>query len=150
MRVLILGGTSFVGRTIVEDLLARGYTPTLFNRGRTGAGLFPGVERLVGNRDIGNRDIGTYGALDNLSRDAVGDVCGYVPRHVEDALAALGGRFGRYVFISTAMVYDHNNVQGEITESSPVTSAQGPRTPRRRVLRPYEGCLRRRTPRSSG
>jgi 2'-hydroxyisoflavone reductase len=114
MRVLILGGTSFVGRTIVEDLLARGHTPTLFNRGRTGAGLFPGVERLVGNRDSG-----TYGALDNLSWDAVVDVCGYVPRHVEEALAALGDRFGRYVFISTAMVYDHCNVQGEITESSP-------------------------------
>ena len=114
MRLLILGGTSFVGRTIVEDLLARGHTPTLFNRGRTGADLFPGVERLVGDRDNGS-----YAALDGLSWDAVVDVSAYVPRHVEQALAALGDRFGRYVFISTGMVYDHQAVQDEITESSP-------------------------------
>jgi 2'-hydroxyisoflavone reductase len=114
MRVLILGGTSFVGRAIVEDFLARGHTPTLFNRGRTGAELFPGVERLVGDRESG-----AYEALDRRSWDAVVDVCGYVPRHVEQALAALEDRFGRYVFISTGMVYDHQIVQGEITESSP-------------------------------
>ena len=108
MRLLILGGTSFVGRTIVEDLLARGHTPTLFNRGRTGADLFPGVERLVGDRDNGS-----YAALDGLSWDAVVDVSAYVPRHVEQALAALGDRFGRYVFISTGMVYDHQGVQDE-------------------------------------
>jgi 2'-hydroxyisoflavone reductase len=114
MRVLILGGTSFVGRTIVDDLLARGHTPTLFNRGRTGAGLFPGVERLVGDRDNGS-----YAALEGLSWDAVVDVSAYVPRHVEQALAALEDHFGRYVFISTGMVYDHQVAQGEITESSP-------------------------------
>jgi 2'-hydroxyisoflavone reductase len=114
MRVLILGGTSFVGRTIVEDLLAHGHTPTIFNRGRTGAELFRGVERLVGDRDSGH-----YEALAGGSWDAVVDVCGYVPRHVEQALAALGDRFGRYAFISTGMVYDHLAVQAEITESSP-------------------------------
>lgn len=114
MRVLILGGTSFVGRTIVEDLLTRGHTPTLFNRGRTGAELFPGVERLLGDRESGD-----YAALTGGRWDAVVDVCGYVPRQVEQALAALEDRFGRYVFISTGMVYDHLAVQGEITESSP-------------------------------
>jgi 2'-hydroxyisoflavone reductase len=114
MRVLVLGGTSFVGRTIVEDLLARGHAPTLFNRGRTGVGLFPGVERLVGDRDSDN-----YVALEGLSWDAVIDVCGYVPRHVEGSLAALEDRFGRYVFISTGMVYDHLQAHDEITESSP-------------------------------
>ncbi len=113
MRVLVLGGTSFVGRTIVEDLLARGHTPTLFNRGRTGPGLFPDVDRLVGDRECGD-----YHALRGLAWDAVVDVCGFVPRHVEQALAALEDRFARYVFISTGMVYDHRGVQGEITESS--------------------------------
>ena len=87
--------------------------PTLFNRGRTGLGLFPGVERLVGDRDSDD-----YAALAGLSWDAVIDVCGFVPRHVERALAALEDRFGRYVFISTGMVYDHLQVQDEITESS--------------------------------
>ncbi len=113
MRVLVLGGTSFVGRTIVEDLLAHGHTPTLFNRGRTSPDLFPGVERLAGDRDSGD-----YDALHGLAWDAVIDVSGYVPRHVEQALEALGERFGRYVFISTGMVYDLVEVGGQITESS--------------------------------
>lgn len=102
-----------MGRTIVEDLLARGHTPSLFNRGRTGAELFSGVERLVGDRDSGD-----YEALHGLSWDAVIDVSGYAPRHVEQAMAALQDRFARYVFISTGMVYDHQDVQGEITETS--------------------------------
>jgi 2'-hydroxyisoflavone reductase len=114
VRVLVLGGTSFVGRTIVEDLLARGHTPTLFNRGRTGPDLFPGVERLLGDRDTGE-----YAALEGGSWDAVVDVNAYVPRNVEEALAALGDRFGRYVFISSGMVYALQDVEGELTESSP-------------------------------
>ena len=113
MRVLVLGGTAFVGRAVVEDLLRRGHTPTLFNRGRTGIGLFPHVDRLIGDRESGD-----YRALHGLSWDAVIDVCGFVPRHVEQAMAALEDRFTRYVFVSTGMVYDHRGVQGEITESS--------------------------------
>lgn len=53
MNVLMIGGTSFVGRAIVDDLLARGHTLTLFNCGRTGPELFEGVERLIGDRDTG-------------------------------------------------------------------------------------------------
>jgi 2'-hydroxyisoflavone reductase len=83
MRVLVLGGTAFVGRAIVEDLLRRGHTPSLFNRGRTGADLFPGVDRLVGHRESGD-----YDALHGHSWDAVVDVCGYVPVHVEHLLGA--------------------------------------------------------------
>ena len=98
--------------------MRRGHTPTLFNRGRTGPELFPGVERLVGDRDSGD-----YDALDGRSWDAVVDVSGFVPRHVEQSLAALGGRFARYVFISTGMVYDHRAAQGQITESSPRLAA---------------------------
>jgi 2'-hydroxyisoflavone reductase len=75
--------------------------------------VFPDVDRLVGDRDTGD-----YDALRGLSWDAVVDVCGFVPRHVEQALAALGDRFGRYVFISTGMVYDHRSVQREIIETS--------------------------------
>ncbi len=81
----MLGGTSFVGRVIVEDLLSRGHTPTLFNRGRTGADLFPGVARLVGDRESGD-----YAALAGHRWDAVVDVVAYLPRHVEQAVAALG------------------------------------------------------------
>jgi 2'-hydroxyisoflavone reductase len=112
--VLVLGGTSFVGRGIVECLLERGHRPALFNRGRTGADLFPGVERLVGDRDSGD-----YAALDGRSWDAVVDVTGYVPRHVSEVVAAVGDRVGRYIFLSTGLVYDRLAASGVITEASP-------------------------------
>lgn len=114
MDVLVLGGTSFVGRWIVEDLLARGHAPTLFSRGRTGADLFPDVERLIGDRDTGE-----YAALDGRRWDAVIDVSAYVPRHVAQALAALDGLEGRYVFISTGLVYDRPAAAASITEATP-------------------------------
>lgn len=53
MDVLVLGGTSFLGRAIVTDLVKHGHTPTLFTRGKTGVELFPGVERLIGDRANG-------------------------------------------------------------------------------------------------
>lgn len=112
--ILVLGGTSFVGRGVVESLLERGHTPALFNRGRTGADLFPGVERLVGDRDSGD-----YTALAGRSWDAVVDVTGYVPRQVSEAVSAVGDRLGRYVFVSTGLVYDRSAATGTITEASP-------------------------------
>jgi len=112
--VLVFGGTAFVGRTIVEDLLERGHVPTLFTRGRTGAELFPGVERLVGDRDTGD-----YDALDDRQWDAVVDVSAYVPRHIGQAVAALRDGSGRYLFISTGIVYDRTAVTGEINEATP-------------------------------
>jgi 2'-hydroxyisoflavone reductase len=101
MQILVLGGTSFVGRAIVDDLLDHGHAPTLFTRGRTGADLFPGVDRVVGDRDTGD-----YAALSNGRWDAVVDVSGYVPRQVRQAADAVGDRVGRYLFISTGSVYD--------------------------------------------
>jgi nucleoside-diphosphate-sugar epimerase len=100
MRILVLGGTSFVGRVIVADALADGAEVSLFSRGRTGTELFPGVPRLVGDRDTGD-----YAALAGGSWDAVVDVSGYVPRHVGQAMAALGDRVGRYLFVSSHAVY---------------------------------------------
>ncbi|MCW2715801.1 MAG: NAD-dependent epimerase/dehydratase family protein [Frankiales bacterium] len=108
MRLLVLGGTSFVGRAIVDDALSRGADVTLFSRGRTGSGLFPGVERALGDRDSGN-----YASLAGRSFDAVVDVSGYVPRHVSEAAAALGDRVGRYLLISTGSVYDRLQTPGE-------------------------------------
>jgi len=114
MHILVLGGTSFVGRGIVECLLERGHRPTLFNRGRTGVDLFAGVERVVGDRDSGD-----YTALAGRSWDAVVDVTGYVPRHVSESVAALDDRVGRYVFVSTGLVYDRSAASEVITEASP-------------------------------
>lgn len=101
MDVLVLGGTSFVGRTIVADLLARGHTPTLFSRGRTNPDVFPGVARRVGDRDTGD-----YASLAGGRWDAVVDVSAYVPRHVDQAMTAAGEDVARYLLISTVSVYD--------------------------------------------
>ena len=114
MRILVLGGTSFVGRAIVADALGRGDDVTLFSRGRTGGELFPEVARAVGDRDTGD-----YDALATGSWDAVVDVSGYVPRHVQQAVAAVGERAGRYLFISTGSVYDREQAGDGLTEDSP-------------------------------
>lgn len=100
MRILVLGGTAFVGRAIVADALREGVEVSLFGRGRTGADLFPGVPRLIGDRATGD-----YAALAGTTWDAVVDVSGYVPRHVGQAMDALGDRVGRYLFISSHAVY---------------------------------------------
>jgi len=100
MRILVLGGTWFVGRAIVADALRTGAEVTLFGRGRTGAGLFPEATLLRGDRDTGD-----YSALRDGTWDAVVDASGYVPRHVGQAMDALGDRAGRYLFISSHAVY---------------------------------------------
>ena len=112
MRTLVLGGTSFVGRAIVEQLLERGHEPTLFSRGRTGTELFPGVARLAGDRTSGD-----LSALQGTTWDAVVDVSAYVPRHVQQAAAALTA--GRYLLISTGSVYDHTSSPAVVGEDAP-------------------------------
>ena len=112
MDVLVLGGTSFVGRWIVQDLLDRGHTPTLFSRGKTGTDLFPGTARANGDRDAGD-----YESIAGTSWDAVVDVSGYVPRHVQEAAAAV--TTGRYLFISTGSVYDPAAGTDGMNEDSP-------------------------------
>lgn len=99
VRVLVLGGTVFLGRAVVETLLARGHEPTLFNRGRTGPTLFPGIDRLVGDRD------GGLELLHGGTWDAVIDTSGYVPRVVRASAAVLEPRVGRYLFVSSISAY---------------------------------------------
>jgi 2'-hydroxyisoflavone reductase len=113
MRILVLGGTSFVGRAIVDDALRSGAEVALFGRGKTGADLFPDLVRLIGDRDTGD-----YAALRDGRWDAVVDVSGYVPRHVGQAMDALGDRAGRYLFISSHAVYQHGAGPGS-TEDAP-------------------------------
>lgn len=115
MRILVLGGTSFVGRAIVADLLAAGHHPTLFTRGRTGSELFPTVERRRGDRASGD-----YAALEPDGWDTVVDVSGYIPRHVAQAAEAIADRTGRYLFISTGSVYDHTQAPADaMAEDAP-------------------------------
>ncbi len=99
MRILVLGGTRFVGRHITEKLLENGQKVTLFNRGQTNPGLFPQAEHLVGDRD------GALDALVGKSWDAVIDVNGYVPRVVRDSAELLRSAAGQYIYVSTGGVY---------------------------------------------
>lgn len=100
MDVLVLGGTSFVGRAVVVELLTRGHSPTLFTRGVTNPDVFPDVARRYGDRDAGD-----YASLESDSWDAVVDVSAYHPRHVGEAMSAVGDA-SRYLFVSTVSVYD--------------------------------------------
>ncbi|MEV6447961.1 reductase [Amycolatopsis sp. NPDC051716] len=100
MRLLVIGGTSFVGRTIVGDALGRGHRVTTFNRGLTGKDV-EGVEALRGDRstDDGVRE------LAGRSFDAVVDPGGVVPIHVARTAQALAGSAPFYAFVSTTGVY---------------------------------------------
>lgn len=99
MRLLILGGTIFVGRHLVEAALARGHEVTLFNRGRHNADLYPEVERLRGDRG------GDLTALAGRRWDAVIDTCGFLPHHVRATAKQLARSVEAYVFLSTLAVY---------------------------------------------
>lgn len=99
LRILVLGGTQFIGIHTTEVALERGHTVTLFNRGRSDPGTVLAAERLKGDRD------GDLDALRGREWDAVIDNSGYVPRHVRLSAELLAPRVGRYLFISTISVY---------------------------------------------
>jgi 2'-hydroxyisoflavone reductase len=99
LKILILGGTGFVGPAVVEAAQPRGHTLTLFNRGKTNPGLFPDVEKLHGDRD------GKLDALAGRKWDAVIDTSGYVPRIVKMSGDLLARSAEHYVFVSTISVY---------------------------------------------
>jgi 2'-hydroxyisoflavone reductase len=106
MKLLILGGTQFVGRHMVESAIARGHEVTLFNRGNKNP--FPNLETIIGDRDpqIGDGLSGLEKAV-NAGRtwDAVIDVNGYVPRIMRASGELLKSAVKRYVFISSVSVY---------------------------------------------
>lgn len=99
MRILVIGGSSFVGRHIVQAAIDAGHDVTLFNRGQTDPDAFPVAEHLTGDR---NSDLS---ALEGREWDATVDVCAYVPRQVRTLLETLGPRGGHYTFVSTISVY---------------------------------------------
>lgn len=106
MKVLLLGGTRFLGRHLVDSLSARGHEITLFNRGQTNGELYPALEKLVGDRN------GDLAALKGRSWDAVIDTCGYLPRLVRASAELLSERVAQYVFISTVSVYPDPEIPG--------------------------------------
>lgn len=113
MKLLILGGTVFLGRHLVEAALERGHAVTLFNRGQHNADLYPEVEKLRGDRD------GDLSALEGRQWDAVIDTSGYVPRIVRASAELLKDSVEHYTFISTISVYSDPSIPN-MDENAPV------------------------------
>jgi len=115
MNILIIGGTRFLGRHLVNSALAREHTVSLFNRGKSNPDLFPNIGTIIGDRE---HDIEK---LSGRAWDAVIDTCGYVPRIVRESATGLERSVGRYVFISSVSVYPDSILSKiGIDESDPV------------------------------
>ena len=113
MKILIIGGTRFLGRHLVNSVRARGHEVTLFNRGQTNPNLFGQVDKIRGDRE---KDLDQ---LSGYSWDAVLDTCGYFPRIVRMSAEALKDKVEQYIFISSLSVYSDFSKIG-INESDPV------------------------------
>src|SRR5438105_9167177 len=117
MRLLVLGGTRFLGRAVTKIALERDHDVTLFNRGLTNPDLFEGAEQLSGDRD------GDLSALEGRTWDAVVDTCGYVPRVVRASAELLAPSVDHYVFVSSGSVYGDDAPPG-LDESTPVETIE--------------------------
>lgn len=118
MRLLVLGGTKFLGRSTVDAALGRGHELTLFNRGQTNPDLFPDVETIRGDRTA------DLSALDGREWDAVVDMATFLPRVVRLSAGALRSRVARYVYISSISAYADQSVPP--VEGAPVAQLEDP------------------------
>lgn len=125
LRILILGGTAFIGPFVVRRAISRGHEVTIFNRGRTNIHLFPDVEKLVGDR---NDDLG---ALEGRRWDAVIDNSGYTPDQLRLSVDRLKDMTDQYLFTSTRAVY--------YDFSAPVMDEDAPLGPRDIAERDWVG-----------
>ena len=113
MKILVIGGTIFLGRAFVRNALEKGHIVTLFNRGKSNPDLFPTAEHLIGDRD------GNLSILEGRKWDAVVDTCGYAPRVVQQSAELLAGAVNHYTFVSTVSVYADLGQPG-IDENAPM------------------------------
>lgn len=113
MKILIVGGTLFLGRHLVDAARARGHEVSTFSRGRHISGARPDVESLKGDR---NADVS---ALAGRRWDAAIDTCGYVPGAVNRILDILARGIGHYTFVSSVSAYAEFPPEGT-DEGSPV------------------------------
>ncbi|WP_298337150.1 NAD-dependent epimerase/dehydratase family protein [Ferrimicrobium sp.] len=119
MRILVIGGTQFIGRHVTEELLRRGDEVTLFHRGKTNPELFPEVTHVLGDRnsDLGGLAVGEW--------DATIDTSAYFPRQVRALGAALGKRGGTYLQVSSIAAYAGPVAPG-YTEDAPLGDLVNP------------------------
>ncbi len=123
-KILILGGTGYLGPATVAAAQARGHELTLFNRGKTRPDLFKGnIEQLHGDRDPDKGD--GIKALAGRKWDVVIDNSGYFPRMVKASADLLAPNCGRYIFISSISVYKDNSKEGQ-DESTAVATIADP------------------------
>jgi len=113
MNILIIGGTVFLGRHLIDAALSNGHTVCLFNRGKTNAELYPGIEKLRGDRTL----VDDLQILQDRHWDAVIDTCGFHPHIVQLSAQALADSVGRYVFISSISVYGEPPTDPDIDEN---------------------------------
>jgi len=113
LRILILGGTAFLGPATVAVARTRGHEITLFNRGRTNQHLFPDLTKLKGDR------FGDLASLEGGEWDVCIDNSGYIPRTVQASTELLKGHVKQYIFISSISVFADFSVRG-MDENSPV------------------------------
>jgi 2'-hydroxyisoflavone reductase len=115
VRLLVIGGTSFVGRHLVEQAVAAGHEVAVFHRGRTNPDLLEGrVEHRLGDRDTGD-----YSSLAGTETwDAVVDVTAYAPRDVHQLADVLDGRAGHCVHVSSVSAYDLD--RATVAEDAPL------------------------------
>lgn len=122
MKLLVLGGTRFLGRHLVAQALAAGHAVTLLHRGRSGPALFPQAEHRIADR---NGDLAA--ALGGGTWDAAVDTSAYVPRQVRQAAAALQGCVGQYQLVSSISVYAEPIAAGA-DETAPLQTLADPQT----------------------
>lgn len=113
MKILILGGTQFVGRHLVDAAQAHGHELTLFNRGQTNSGAYPEIEQLRGDRD------NNLEALHGRQWDAAIDVAARIPRWVQASAGLLADSVQHYTFVSTLSVYSDFSQPG-MNEGGPL------------------------------
>jgi len=120
-KILILGGTGFLGPATIEVAQARGHQVTMFNRGKTRPDLFPGVEKLHGDRDPKKGE--GLKALETGTWDAVIDNSGYYPRMVGASAALLAPRAKQYLYISSISAYKEPNPENGTEDAALATLA---------------------------
>lgn len=120
MNILIIGGTGFLGPQVVAAAMARRYSVTLFNRGKTNPGIFPELEKVIGDR----KDPAALQQLAGRKFDAVVDTVGYFPKHVQMSAELLAPNVKQYVFVSTISVYA--DTSRPMDENTPVGTMPDP------------------------